>query len=242
MILHSDPLLSIYFGDARTGLQRDVCTQDCAQEDLWKNSSLNRIKKLMHLEKLLFLRQTHSDIGVVVSPEKAAALIGHKEEGDYLITQLGHIGLGVYTADCLPIVFYDSLSHASGICHAGWVGSVSNIAIKTLQAMEKEFGTKLEYIRIFFGPSARGCCYKVTPDFESNLKGFDFTDQVLFYRGEELFFDLPLFNRLRLEAYGIKKESFHCKYNICTICHDSFCSHRRQGALAARQLTVVALK
>jgi polyphenol oxidase len=242
MILHSDPLLSIYFGDARTSLQREACTRDCSQEDLWNQGTLRTVKRLMHLNKLLFLKQTHSDAGVFVASDTLEQLTAYKKEGDYLITQLESIGLGVYTADCLPIVFYDSCSHAIGICHAGWLGSVQGIAIKTVQAMQQRFGTRLEYLRVFFGPSAKVCCYQVTPEFSAQLNHLEYADRLLMYHGQELFFDLPLCNQLQLESYGVKKESFHSSYNICTICHISFCSYRRQGAEAARQLTIVALK
>lgn len=242
MIVHNDPLLYIYFGDERTCLQRDIFMSDCTQEDLWGYQELAGLKKILHIDSLVLLRQMHSTDGVSISDTILTELLNKKVEGDFLITQREHIGLGVYTADCLPIVFYDTYNRAIGICHAGWPGSVNKIALKTLERMQRDYGTDLDHLRIFFGPSARVCCYQVTAEFEKHLAPFSYRDQVLTLYDDQRFFNLPLFNKLQLEEYGVKKDAFHCRYNLCTICNPSFCSNRRDKESMKRQLTVVALK
>lgn len=242
MLIHSDPLLYIYFGDARSSLKREFLMNECAQDKLLCTTQLADVKKLMHLDSLVLLRQIHSTLGVSVSETELNHLLQSKVEGDYLTTQGEHIGLGVYTADCLPIIFYDTCNRAVGICHAGWVGSVKQIALETLESMQKTYGTELHHLRIFFGPSARVCCYEVTPEFAKHLDAFPFKDQLIIEVGEKLHFDLPLFNKLLLESYGVRKEAFHMNYNLCTICNPSFCSSRRNKESMDRQLTIVALK
>lgn len=242
MIVHNDPLLYIYFGDERTCLVRDVLMSDCSQEDLWGYEALARVKKMLHLDSLVLLKQMHSTNGFSVCDEKVGELLTNKQEGDFLITKREHTGLGVYTADCLPIIFYDTYNQAVGICHAGWPGSINKIALKMLDLMQEEFETRLDHLRIFFGPCAKVCCYEVTSEFEDHLDPFSYKEQVLVPFKEQLFFDLPLFNRLQLESVGVKKEAFHCRYNLCTICNVSFCSNRRDKESMRRQLTIVALK
>ncbi len=242
MILHSDPFLSISFGDARTCFKREFLMSNCSQNDLWAHEELARLKKVMHLKSLVLLRQTHSFAGVTVCDERMENLLIEKPEGDFLVTQLEHTGLAIYTADCLPIIFYDTYNRAIGICHAGWPGSINKIVIKTLENMQKNYGTELDHLRIFFGPSAKACCYVVTEEFRTKLEPFYFQDEVLVERADQLFFDLPLFNKLQLEDYGVRKEAFRFGYNLCTICDDSFCSVRRDKESMQRQLTVVALK
>ena len=242
MILHNDPLLYIYFGDERTCLKRELLMSDCSQEELWHHDQCARLKKALHIDSLIFLKQTHSAQGFLVRDDVMEDLLAHKAEGDFLITQRERTGLGVYTADCLPIVFYDTYNRAVGICHAGWPGSINSIALKTVERMQKDFSTDLDHVRIFFGPSAKVCCYEVSPEFESNLDPFDYKEKVLHRYGEQIFFDLPLFNKLQLVEFGVKKEAFHCTYNLCTICNASFCSNRRDKESMKRQLTVVALK
>lgn len=241
MIIHNDPLLSIYFGDARTACDRSFLMSDIDQNALCAQESIAQLKKMLRLDELVLLKQIHSTKGIAVSDEKITEILASKSEGDYLVTQRPSTGLGVYTADCLPIIFYDTCNRAVGIAHAGWVGSVAHVAIETLKLMQETYGTELEYVRIFFGPSARACCYQVTEEFRQHIEP-QFQEHVLIPHFEELYFDLPLYNKLKLEAYGVQKESFHCQYNICTICHESFCSNRRDRESLLRQLTVVALK
>ncbi len=237
MILHNDPLLSIYFGDARTGLHKDFLMEGHSQDELWKDDKLFSVKKLLRLESLVLLKQLHSAYGVTVRQT-----LPIHAEGDYLITNQILTGLGVYTADCLPIIFYDTVNRAVGICHSGWVGTMQSVAVSTLKKMQLEFGTDLDHVRIFFGPSAKLCCYEVGQEFEKNLKNVSFKEAVLVPKGNKLFFDLPLCNKLQLIEYGVKREAFHGNYNICTICNPSYCSSRRSNGSNERQLTIVALK
>ena len=238
MVLHNDPLLSIYFGDARSGLDRDFLMNDHSQNDLWRQEKLLSVKKLLRLTSLVLLKQIHSADGIAILDKEPLV----KPEGDFLVTQKVLTGLGVYTADCLPIVFYDTVNRAVGICHAGWVGTVNGVAVCTLKRMQEEFGTDLDHVRIFFGPSAKLCCYVVGEDFKKNLEGSSLQDKVLVSKGDELFFDLPLCNKLQLVEYGVRRESFNEKYNGCTICNPSYCSSRRSKGSKERQLTIVTLK
>ena len=242
MIVHIDPLLSIYFGDARSSMQREFLMDECSQENLWKQEKIRQVKDLLRFQALVLLKQLHSTVGVTVSDESLSKVTEHKQEGDFLVTKRVLTGLGVYTADCLPIVFYDTYNRAVGICHAGWVGSVNKVAVRTLERMQTDYGTNLDHVRIFFGPSAKICCYEVQEDFKEKLDGFSFQDKVLLERGGKLFFNLPLFNKLQLEEYGVKKTAFQTSYNICTICNTSYCSSRRDRHSNERQLTVVTLK
>ncbi len=242
MIVHNDPLLSIYFGDARSCMQRDFLMAQCSQEELWQQENMLKVKKILRLKVLVLLKQLHSSAGVTVSDEAISTLTQYKQEGDFLVTKCVLTGLGVYTADCLPIIFYDTYNRAIGICHAGWVGSVNKVAIRTLERMQEDYGTKLDHLRIFFGPSAKPCCYEVQKDFKEKVEGFSFQDKVFIERRGQLFFDLPQFNKLQLLEYGVKKESFQTSYNICTICNESYCSNRRDSQSKERQLTIVTLK
>ena len=243
MILHSDPLFDLYFGDQRDSFFRHQFYDIQNSDELLSQKQFVQAKKIMHIKQLVVLKQTHSAAGFSLQTvTDAQQLPPYYKDGDYLITNIAHIGLGVASADCLPIIFLDSQTNTIAIAHAGWLGSVQQIAIKTIEHMQRDFGTELGYLKVFFGPSARACCYEVTEDFLKNLESFSCTEQVIQQRNNHLYFDLPLFNRLQLENLGVQKASFHMNYNICTMCNPSFCSHRRDGTDSKRQMTIVALK
>src|SRR6202021_3065113 len=98
------------------------------------------------------------------------------------------------TADCLPLIFYDTYNEVCAIVHAGWRGSVQGIAVKALQRLQNTFNTQRENLRIFLGPCAGMCCYSVGQDLIDEVKKFSFWQNVIEEREEKIFFDLAQFN------------------------------------------------
>lgn len=243
MLLHNTPLLRIYFGDAKDELFPGEYLNLPPDQNIFSIPAFVKLKEVMRIDRLVFLRQVHGTHGVVItSKNQAKKTRSFSIEGDYLVTNVKLIGLGVTTADCLPIILYDSFNQAIAVIHAGWRGSVKNVALKAVDTMAQEFGTKPEHLRVFFGPSAKLCCYKVGEDMLEHLEDFEFIDRVVQRRDDKMFFDLPGFNKLLLEGIGIKQEAFQLGYNVCTICDTSFYSHRRQDKAAGRQITVACLQ
>ena len=242
MLIHTNPHFSIYFGDASDKLMPPYYL-NLPDKFLLELEPFNGLKAKLGLKNLMFLHQTHSDQGFVVTQDFLAANRPFKIDGDYLITDIQHAGIGVMTADCLPILFYDRRNNVIAAIHAGWRGSVLGVAVKAMERMRETYGTQPEDISVFFGPSALVCCYEVSRGFESHLEGFSWVDkqQVFIERNNKLFFDVPRFNQLQLEAAGIKNEAIFTEYNLCTMCNTSFYSHRRDGEAAGRQMTVICL-
>ena len=238
-MLLNETSFKIYFGNQQDQLYQDQYYA-LAGNALFEYKAFASLHSLMPIDQLIFLRQIHAASGLLVTKENAT-LRSFSYEGDFLITKERNIGLGVMTADCLPIVFYDSCNKAIGIAHAGWKGTVNHIVIHTLRAMQKNFETKLEDLQIYFGPSAQACCYEVTSEFLSYFESFSFAEQVIIKRGEKFFFDLVACNRLQLEAQGIKQDQMRIDYALCTIEDGSFFSHRRQPSCLGRQMTVICL-
>ena len=48
-------------------------------------------------------------------------------EADAIVTGLKGLGVGVYTADCVPIILIDEERNIWGVVHAGWRGTLSRI-------------------------------------------------------------------------------------------------------------------
>jgi YfiH family protein len=190
------------------------------------------------LISLIILDQVHGNDGHVITQHNAFMPF-KSEVGDYLITNQGNIGLGVLTADCLPIIFVDNVTGAVGIAHAGWRGSIKGIARITVERMQQEFGTQIADLSVFFGPCAKVCCYEVQRDFKNN-----FPDENKFFvqRDNHLFFDLPLLNAHLLNATGVLKTAMNEQYNCCTICNDDYFSFRRQGEAAGRNVSFIWIR
>jgi len=137
MLIHNGPLFRIYFGNAKDAIYPDKYL-DNPPEQLLAIEPFIRLKKFMGLESLVFLHQVHGMQGMVITSEDKS-MRSFKTEGDYLLTNVKQLGLGVLTADCLPIVLYDNVSNTVGIVHAGWRGSVKNISRNIVEQMEQEY-------------------------------------------------------------------------------------------------------
>ncbi|MBD3231445.1 hypothetical protein GF322_02165 [Candidatus Dependentiae bacterium] len=236
MFIHNNLSFSIYFGD-----KKDCCVKSFNEISV---ESFEKIRKVLGIDQLIFLNQTHSIDGVCINSfhEKKDQLILFKNSGDYIITNQRRIGVGVVTADCMPVLFYDPVKHISAIVHVGWRGSVNGIIYKVLNQMQEEFNCKKRDVVSYLGPCAKVCCYTIQADFLSYLEDSNFFDQIVFKKGEVLFFDLVRFVKLQLIDSGISADKIKEEYNICTICDENFFSYRRQGLLAGRQPTIIVLR
>jgi YfiH family protein len=234
MMIHETPDFRIYFG-----------TQEQAYVPFEHIGFLAHerepFRSLVGMDQLIFLHQVHGAYGRVVREQDVKDPIpAFVNDGDYLLTNVPHIGLGISTADCLPIVFVDTKLKAVGIAHAGWRGSFAGIAIETLEHMKAVYGTVPADVEIFFGPGAHWCCYEVQPPFQAQFSRWPGSEKAFVKRGEKLFFDGPRFNEMVLSTLGVAQ--IHQDYAQCTICTPGHCSVRKPPVSPERQFTVVALR
>ncbi|HVB64239.1 MAG TPA: peptidoglycan editing factor PgeF [Nitrolancea sp.] len=147
---------------------------------------------------------------------------------DALITQSSNLPLMVYTADCVPVIAYDPVRHALGLAHAGWRGTVGNIAGQLVAAMAAEFGSDPVDLIVKLGPSIGPCCYEVGDEVISawSKSGLDPHSDAIRSADPRSHLDLWRANSLALEASGVP--SAHIEHSgLCTRCHaDRFFSRR----------------
>lgn len=243
MIIHNDASFSIWFGDARDSFVPADYYDLVQLNYLFEHEPFVYAQKKLKLNNIVFLKQVHSADGLVIKDiQQLANMSPFSHKGDFLVTKQSRLGLSVATADCLPIVVYDTFSHAIAIVHAGWRGSVQHIAQSALEALENNFAARRESVKFFFGPCAKVCCYQVGDELLSTLEQFSFIDDVVVQRGGSYYFNLSQFNKLLLQEIGVSKEACNMHYNLCTMCDESFCSYRRSNGASDRQMTVVVLK
>ena len=86
--------------------------------------------------KLLLLNQIHSSSFNFV--DKNYKYNGKRIKGDALITNTRKVAIGILTADCAPILFYDSKKKIIGAVHAGWKGAYKKIILKIVKSLQKK--------------------------------------------------------------------------------------------------------
>jgi len=227
----------IYFGKK----ERSVFLDDFKKSRY--SIEMENIAREYKLDHLIILDQIHTDIGICVDDIKLENKFSFFDfKGDFLITNKKNIGIAVLTADCIPLVLYDSCKNVIAIIHAGWKGSFAGIVDQAIVAMQKKYQTNIKDIKAFFGPSAQSCCYQVQEDFVDQFKmKYEKTDS-FFYRNNSIFFDNSLFLQQNLKKFGILENNINIENTLCTICNLDFCSYRREKQQAGRQITMVVLR
>lgn len=195
-----------------------------------------------YFDNILILEQMHGVDGQIVTTRSSQDWSTNVPQGDYLITKDPNLSLGVLTADCLPIVFFDPIQQVIAIAHAGWRGSVAGIAQTVVTQLANNFSTKVQKLQIFFGPAAKNCCYEVDQKFITNLWHNQSAMKCFKKQGERYFFDVSNYNMLCLQNCGVPAANFNLQDNLCTICNVGYCSYRKSGEQTSLQLSLVTLR
>ena len=156
-------------------------------------------------------------------------------KADGLITADTGLYLAMRFGDCTPLVFYDPVRGAVGLAHAGWRGTMLNIAGATVKAMEQQLGCRPQDIIAVIGPAIGPCCYEVGPEvITAARRAFDNPAELFSRRNGSgrAYFDLWAANRQQLNAAGVKEV---IPSAMCTACRTGeFFSHRAEKGRTGR--------
>ena len=161
---------------------------------------------------------------------------------DAIMTNLSGVCIGVSTADCIPVLLYDSVHHAACAVHAGWRGTVSRIVEKAVQAMTATYGTYPADLVAQIGPGIGLDNFEVGDEVYDVFVQAGFDMHAISERREKWHINLPQCNKLQLMAMGVPSERIGMS-DICTYkSHDTFFSARRLGINSGRIFTAILMK
>lgn len=173
-------------------------------------------------ESLYFLNQNHtSNIKVVKSHDSDPNIY------DGSITNVKGITLVTMHADCAPLFFIDPMHKSIGLAHAGWRGTVSNIAGKMISKMQLEFGSSPKDIICAIGPCIHNCCFEIQDDIVSYFTKID--KNLVEFKNDKMYANISECNKINLLNSEIPKSNIIIS-DLCTKCnHDLLFSYREQG-------------
>lgn len=196
-------------------------------------------------EDIVCSDQTHTtNIRVVEEKDKGKGSIRPKDYTDIdgLITNVPGIVLATFYADCVPLFFIDTEKKAVGLSHSGWRGTVGRMGQRTIEAMQKAYGTRPEDVVAAIGPSICQDCYEVSEDvadaFYREFHGPGQGEAILLSKGNGKYqLNLWRANQIVLEEAGVLPEKIQVT-DICTCCNPAYLfSHRasqgKRGNLGA---------
>ena len=153
-------------------------------------------------QKVFFPNQQHTN-NVVFIDKKADFDRLSYEPVDAVITNLKGFGIGILTADCSPILAYESESGFILAIHAGWKGALAGVCENSLNSL-KDLGVDIKKISVAIGPTISTNFYEVKVDFvDSFVKTDPSFENFFIKKNENYFFDLVLFIESRFNLFGV---------------------------------------
>ena len=194
--------------------------------------NINKVKKWFNLREIGFLNQIHSDL--IYNYD------GEVHDGDALITDKRNIALGVFTADCVPILLYDKIKGVIAVVHSGWKGTLLDICGKTIDKMRQEHGVVSENLIAYIGPHNKGCCYEVGEDVADKFRKNPSYEKLSIINNGKL--DLEKCIISVLIKKGLPETNINT-LNICTYCNkeEKLYSYRRNKQTKGRLLSFIFL-
>ncbi|OAV66750.1 Laccase domain protein [Bacteroidales bacterium Barb6XT] len=198
-------------------------------------------------ERLFVPCQTHGSEALIVDePFLALSPAGQADtlQGiDALITALPKVCIAVATADCVPILLYAPDKGVIAAVHAGWRGTVLQIAWKTVRRMVSQFGCAPSLMFAGMGPCIGREAFETGEEVVEafRLAGADM-QQILDYcpKTNKPHIDLREANRLQLIETGLLPEHIETS-GVCTYSSGDFFSARRQGIQCGRMLSGIII-
>ena len=129
----------------------------------------------------------------------------HDIFADGVVTTVPQIILGIQTADCCPVLFYDDHHQVIGAAHGGWRGVYSGILENTLNIMLAH-GAKKENIAAALGPCLQQKSFECKSDMQQKFLTQSRHNSRFFVQGKDeshFQFDLESYIINRLHAYGL---------------------------------------
>lgn len=175
-------------------------------------------------ERIVRLHQIHETHCLTVTEDflhkPLSAQLEEVEGKDAVVTNCRNVCIGVHTADCVPVLFYDPVHHAVGAAHAGWRGTVKRIVQHTVRRMAENFGTDPKNLSVIVGPSISEKNFEVGQEVYDAFAAAGFPMEKIARMHEKWHIDLPLCNQLQLEEIGVPAAHIH-QSGICTYDHSA---------------------
>jgi len=188
------------------------------KKNIFKNLKIVEKKIKTNKKKIVLLNQIHSSTFHYIS--KKSKIDNNKFIGDALITNKINTPIGILTADCAPILIFDSKNKIVAAIHAGWKGAYKEIVKKVIKFMITK-GSSVNCITAVIGPCISLKNYEVKEDFIRKFIRKDLKAKIFFKKiANKNYFNLNKYIAHQLSSLGVKKieiinkDTFNIKNNF----------------------------
>lgn len=153
------------------------------------------------IEDLMFLgQQSGTEVYFAEAATRGKIL------ADGVVTKTPGMILGLFTADCVPVLMADYQNGVIGAAHAGWRGAVRGVIENTLNLMVEK-GAEANKIMVALGPCIQQKSFEVGKEVRDECMGVKTEYSCFFAEGKDnqhFWFDLEGLVRCRVKEFGVK--------------------------------------
>lgn len=224
-----------------------------SEEDISRNRTL--LCELLGIDEAHLVMPHQVHLTEVVTIDEAFLGLSAEDkkarlEGvDALMTDRAGVCIGVSTADCIPILLYDKVHHASCAIHAGWRGTVKRIVEEAVARMVSVYGSRPADLQAQIGPGIHLESFEVGDEVYEAFANEGFLMETISRRypvangtGDKWHIDLPECNRQQLLAAGVPMGHISVSPIDTYEQYDIYFSARRLGINSGRIFTGILLR
>ena len=229
----STPFANIAFSEFIDG---DLSFYNQTEEEYVSNWKRLEIVKQSDLPLPCWVNQIHGK-EIVVSDGNAKNKLAN---ADGIITKVPNNPIGIFTADCTPIILFGS--NFAAAVHSGWRGTKQNIASSAVNKLKSEFGVHPNEIMAVIGPCINQCCLELGEEVYVEFIAENKEYEKFFVRREKPHLDMRGLIRYQLVNAGVN-DALIMDINECTYCNvGGYFSYRRQKQRNGTMFSFVVLK
>jgi hypothetical protein len=130
---------------------------------------------------------------------------------DGLITDIDNIWLTITVADCLPILIWHSKLKLVAAVHAGWQGTLAQIALKAVDKINDSFDININDLYCWIGPSIGPSDFEVKNDVYLPFRKRFFSQypDIFISKSNKKYIDLWQLNKFQLIEGGMSEDNIY---------------------------------
>lgn len=183
------------------------------------------------LKDFVCAQQTHSaNFHKVTAADKghgAESLKTAIKETDALYTFEPNLLLCSFTADCVPVIFYNETNGLIGVIHSGWQGTIKEITLKLFEHLTIYEQCNPADFHVQIGTALSQEKFEVDEDVYTKFKNLGYADDFMYYKKEtgKYHIDNQLTVQKQCELAGIPLEQISID-RTCTFLNPDGFSYR----------------
>lgn len=170
--------------------------------------------------------------------------VGELIEADGYVTNVPHLPIAIFTADCVPVLMEDCVNHIVGAIHCGWRSTVADIISNSIDAFSS-LGSSPDNIHIAIGPAIDRCCFEVGSEVIegcTTLLGYDCHEFYSLKENGKYMLSLRDVVKKRYIQLGVNADNIDF-VGACTMCHpNDYYSHRASNNIRGSLASAISIE